>query len=158
LRRRPALLGATGLLAAWVLAWLVSTLPAGAPVGPAPLPAPAREAPAGDDGVASLLAAARDRRVDAVVTVRAPVIRLLPDDRAGSPHQRFLLGIGGRLTVLVAHNLALAPRVPVAAGDTVTVRGEYEWTPKGGVLHWTHDDPAGRHRTGYVELHGRRYQ
>jgi hypothetical protein len=85
------------------------------------------------------------------------VIRVLADDREGNRHQRFLVRVDGGLTVLVAHNLALAPRVPLRVGDTVAIRGEYDWTPKGGVLHWTHDDPEGRHPAGYVELEGRRY-
>jgi hypothetical protein len=84
------------------------------------------------------------------------VVRLLPDDRQGSPHQRFLLRVGGGMTVLVAHNLDLASRVSVAPGDSVELRGEYEWNPKGGVIHWTHPDPAGRHEEGWIRQAVRR--
>ncbi|MBA3260344.1 MAG: DUF3465 domain-containing protein [Gemmatimonadales bacterium] len=105
----------------------------------------------------ALLDAARARRSDLLVQLDARVSRVLPDDREGSRHQRFLLRIDD-LTVLVAHNLDLADRVPLERGDSVTVRGEYEWNPKGGVLHWTHDDPAGRHPAGYVRHGGRLYQ
>jgi hypothetical protein len=92
------------------------------------------------------------------VTVRAPVVRLLPDDREGSPHQRFLIRVGDSTTVLIAHNIELAKRVPLAVGDTIIVSGDYEWTPKGGTIHWTHLDPAHRHRPGYIEREGHRYQ
>lgn len=119
------------------------------------LPPVPRSLGAGND---ALLTAVRGQAHDRLVSARAPVIRLLSDDRDGTPHQRFLLRVSDSVTILVAHNLALAGRVPVAVGDTVVVSGEYEWTPKGGTLHWTHLDPEGRHPPGYIELHGRRYQ
>lgn len=98
---------------------------------------------------------ARDR----AVTSRGIVTRLLSDDREGDRHQRFLLRTFGGTTVLIAHNLELAPRVdPLAEGDTVAFRGEYVWNAKGGVVHWTHDDPDGRHAPGWIEAGGRRFQ
>jgi hypothetical protein len=92
----------------------------------------------------------RSRRSNVEVETGGRVVRLLPDDRTGSPHQRFLLRVNGGTTVLVAHNLALAARVSLAAGDSVELRGEYEWNPKGGVIHWTHPDPDGRHERGWI--------
>jgi hypothetical protein len=109
-------------------------------------------------GNEALLTAVSAHAHDRLVSVRAPVVRVLSDDREGTPHQRFLVRVGDSITVLVAHNLALADRVPVVIGDTVEVSGEYEWTPKGGTLHWTHLDPDRRHPPGYIELRGRRYQ
>ncbi|MGH7498262.1 MAG: DUF3465 domain-containing protein [Gemmatimonadales bacterium] len=109
----------------------------------------------GNDG---LMAAVRSHGRGRLVTVRAPVVRLLADDREGTLHQKFLLRVNDSLTVLVAHNLTLAGRVPISLGDTVVVSGEYEWTPKGGTLHWTHRDPAGRHAPGYIEAGGHRFQ
>ena len=91
--------------------------------------------------------------------VMGRVERILADDRDGSPHQRFIIATSDGLTVLVAHNLDLAPRLNgLTTGDQVTVFGEYEWNPQGGVLHWTHDDPQGRHAAGYIEWQGRKYQ
>jgi Protein of unknown function (DUF3465) len=89
---------------------------------------------------------------------RGEVVRLLPDDRKGNPHQRFLLRVPEGATLLVAHNLELAPRVPLEPGDELEFRGEYEWNDKGGVLHWTHDDPRGRHEGGWLRLDGELYR
>lgn len=86
------------------------------------------------------------------------VTRLLPDDNEGSRHQKFLIRATPDLSVLVVYNLDLARRVPVAVGDSVTVRGEYIWNDKGGLIHWTHRDPAQKHQPGWVDLKGTRYQ
>lgn len=85
------------------------------------------------------------------------VTQLLADDREGSRHQRFIVRAGER-TVLVAYNLDLAPRVPLAVGDSVEILGEYVWSARGGTVHWTHRDPLGKHPAGWVRLNGRVYQ
>lgn len=80
-------------------------------------------------------------------------MRLLRDDREGSRHQRCLVDVGGGRTVLVAHNIDLAPRVaPLRVGDRVEFAGEFEWNDNGGMVHWTHADPRGRHRAGWVRV------
>lgn len=94
-----------------------------------------------------------------MLRVSGRVSRILADDRDGSPHQRFILETDGGQTLLVAHNLDLAPRLEsLRTGDAVIVFGEYEWNGQGGIMHWTHDDPAGRHQAGYIEWRGRKYQ
>jgi hypothetical protein len=100
-----------------------------------------------DDSLAQAIAS---RAEDVPVTGRGEVVKLLPDDREGSPHQRILVRVGGG-TVLLAHNLDLAPRVsPLAEGDTLEFAGDFVWNDKGGVVHWTHPDPQGRHRAGWI--------
>ncbi|WP_417507899.1 DUF3465 domain-containing protein [Marinomonas gallaica] len=86
------------------------------------------------------------------------VIKVLKDDIKGSQHQRFILKLGSGQTLLVAHNIDLAPRIPnLRRGDTVEFYGEYEWNNKGGVMHWTHRDPHGRHPHGWLKHHNITY-
>jgi hypothetical protein len=85
------------------------------------------------------------------------VCRLLSDDRDVSPHQRFVIDVGNRETLLIAHNLDLAERVPVGMGDRVQVRGLYEWNDRGGLVHWTHDDPQGIEDGGWVRYRRKVY-
>ncbi len=97
-----------------------------------------------------------------MVTLVATVVKVLPDDNDGSRHQRLLLEIETRNapfdTVLIAHNIDLAPRVPASEGDELTVRGQYEFNERGGVLHWTHHDPKQWREGGWIELNGERYE
>lgn len=87
------------------------------------------------------------------------VIRILADDDEGDRHQRFLLRLQSGATLLVAHNIDIAPRVePLHVGDTVEYAGEFAWNPKGGVVHWTHHDPSGRHPDGWLRHDGRTFQ
>ena len=65
------------------------------------------------------------------VQVRASgvVKAILADDHEGSRHQKFILSLQNGLTVLVAHNIDLAPRIEnVQKGDTVEFYGEYEYS------------------------------
>lgn len=96
---------------------------------------------------------------DVQVEVSAQVVKVLRDDNEGSRHQRFLIKLASDTTILVAHNIDLAPRVKdLQRGDTVTVFGEYIWNKKGGVLHWTHHDPNGHHTGGWIKHAGQIYQ
>ncbi|PHS71089.1 MAG: DNA-binding protein [Methylophaga sp.] len=93
------------------------------------------------------------------VKITAQVFKLLRDDLDGSRHQRFLIKLSGGETILIAHNIDLAPRLDeLEKGDIVTLHGEYEWNEKGGVIHWTHHDPAGRHIGGWIKHQGKTYQ
>lgn len=129
-----------------------------------------QERPAGD-GVATPTASAtasggdrtlqvafENRQSDLQVEGAGRVIRVLSDDNEGSRHQRFIVELGSGQTLLIAHNIDLAPRVAnLRRGDRVAFFGEYEWTDQGGTIHWTHHDPNGRHPGGWIEHKGQKY-
>lgn len=96
---------------------------------------------------------------DIQVMGEGEVVKVLADDNKGSRHQRFILRVPEGFTVLVAHNIDLASRVEnIAQGDKVSFYGEYVWNEKGGVIHWTHHDPRGRHVAGWLKHNGVTYQ
>ena len=87
------------------------------------------------------------------------VEKVLEDDTKGAAHQRFILRISPDQTVLIAHNIDLAPRVEnLKRGDRLEFYGEYEWNSKGGVVHWTHRDPHKKHVDGWIIHDGKRYE
>lgn len=101
----------------------------------------------------------QQQKSDVQIEVTATVSRLLADDNDGSRHQRFIVELADGHTLLVAHNIDLAPRInSLSVGDEVTLFGEYEWNKKGGVMHWTHHDPANRHPHGWIRHNGQLYQ
>ena len=85
------------------------------------------------------------------------VRRLISDDNDGSRHQRFIIDTRNRQTLLIAHNIDLARRVPIGLGDRVYFRGMYEWNDLGGLVHWTHRDPLGVEKGGYVRYRTKVY-
>jgi len=111
---------------------------------------------AGDQSQVITAQAAQAYKVE--VTVQAPVYKLLRDDTEGLPHQRFLIVLNNGTTVLIAHDVQMAPRVPLKPGDVVTIHGEYIWNKKGGVIHWTHHTDTARHVGGWIDFNGQRYQ
>jgi hypothetical protein len=101
-----------------------------------------------------IVKAFQNRQSDVQVTGSGVVIKTLSDDTSGSRHQKFILRLASGQTLLIAHNIDLAQRIDsLREGDIVEFNGEYEWNSKGGVLHWTHRDPAGRHEGGWLK-HG----
>lgn len=102
---------------------------------------------------------AQDQHLKKVmVTVEAPVYKLLRDDTKGIPHQRFLIQLANGTTVLIAHDTNMAPHIPLANGDWVRIHGEYIWTGLGGVIHWTHHTDTPAHAGGWIDFNGQRYQ
>ncbi len=99
------------------------------------------------------------RASDIQVEGEGAVIRLLPDDLNGSRHQRFIVQLASGQTLLIAHNIDIAPRIDrLEVGDSVRFNGEYVWNAKGGVIHWTHHDPQGTHVAGWLIHNGRTYK
>jgi hypothetical protein len=87
------------------------------------------------------------------------VVRLLADDDdEEGAHQRFVLRTPAGQSLLIAHNLDVAPRVPLGMADRIGFRGIYEWNDLGGTVHWTHHDPRGLEEGGWVEYRRRRYR
>ncbi len=90
---------------------------------------------------------------------RGVVTKVLKDDTKGLQHQKFLLKVSDNITILIAHNIDLAPRVvDIREGDSIEFKGEYIYTPKGGTVHWTHKDPRGNHAAGYLKHSGKTYE
>ena len=111
------------------------------------------------DDTAKIAKAFKTQQSDLQVRASGTVIKILPDDTKGSKHQRFILKLSNQQTLLIAHNIDLAPRIPgLKVADTVEFYGEYEWNKKGGVVHWTHHDPQKKHLGGWLKHKGKIYQ
>ena len=96
---------------------------------------------------------------DLQVEGHGTVERTLDDDTEGGRHQRFVVRLASGQTLLIAHNIDVAPRVEgLDEGDSVAFRGVYEWNEEGGVIHWTHHDPQGAHAPGWIRHEGRTYE
>ncbi|NRB22594.1 DUF3465 domain-containing protein [Shewanella sp.] len=107
----------------------------------------------------TLKEAYQSQKSNVQVKGKGTVIRILRDDNNGSRHQKFILKLALGQTILIAHNIDLAPRVSsIAKGDLVQFYGEYEWNNKGGVVHWTHRDPNNKHINGWLKHEGHMYQ
>lgn len=101
----------------------------------------------------------QNRQSDLQVTASGEVIRILPDDLEGSRHQKFIIRLSSGQTLLISHNIDLAPPInSLQEGDSISFNGVYEWNSKGGVIHWTHKDPDGRHEAGWLKHQGHIYQ
>lgn len=96
-----------------------------------------------------------NKKSDLQVQGSGRVIKILSDDNNGRKHQRFLIKLPSKLTILIAHNIDLSNRIStLSVGDTIEFYGEYEWNQKGGVVHWTHHDPRGKHKDGWLKHEG----
>jgi hypothetical protein len=110
-------------------------------------------------GDAVLARAFAERTSGLEVEGQGTVERLLADDTSGERHQRFIVRLASGQTLLIAHNIDVAPRVEgLQAGDWVSFKGEYVWNAEGGIVHWTHRDPGAGHVAGWIEYRGKTYQ
>ena len=101
----------------------------------------------------------KNRQSNLQVTQQGEIIRILSDDTEGSQHQRCIVKLPSGQTLLIVHNIDIAPRVPdLRTGEQLVFHGEYEWNDQGGVIHWTHHDPNGKHEDGWLKYQGKIYQ
>ena len=111
------------------------------------------------DSDALLAEAFAAQAMDLPVEGEGTVTRLLADDTEGDRHQRFIVELGSGQTLLVVHNIDVAPRVEgLREGDRVVFKGEYVWNEQGGLIHWTHHDPDGFSEGGWIQYEGTRYR
>jgi len=111
---------------------------------------------AGDDSIGRAFA---NRVSDIQVEGEGTVVRVLSDDLNGSRHQRFIVQLSSEQTLLISHNIDIAPRIEgLEIGDSVRFYGEYVWNEKGGLIHWTHHDPRGKHVAGWIKHNGRMFK
>jgi hypothetical protein len=95
------------------------------------------------------------------VTVKGRVARILRDehDSVGDDHQRWIIRLSNGQTILIVHNIHIAPRVAgIVPGSEVAVHGDYSWNSHGGLIHWTHHDPEGSHENGWIVFEGRKFE
>ncbi len=111
-----------------------------------------------DDGLTS---AATEHRV-ADVEVAAAVTsepRFFVGKRTHALHETFSVVTEHGLHLDVIDNIDLAPRLPVHAGDTIVIAGQFIPRRNGGIIHDTHHCPGpGWHRGGWIEWHGHRFE
>ncbi|MFH3626591.1 DUF3465 domain-containing protein [Acinetobacter nosocomialis] len=112
-----------------------------------------------NEGLDAIKAAYDRRQSNVQVQGSGRVKAILREDNDGTKHQKFILVLKNGLSILVAHNIDLAPKIDdLHKGDIVEFNGEYEYNEKGGVLHWTHHDPQNRHENGWLKHNGHIYQ
>ena len=93
-----------------------------------------QESVSSDDQV--LASAYAEHRSGIQVNGAGTVTRLLPDDNDGGRHQRFVVTLASGQTLLVAHNIDVAPRIDsLRPGDSIEFSGVYEWNDQGGPRH-----------------------
>lgn len=77
--------------------------------------------------------------------------------RTHAMHEAFVANTAAG-PVEIVDNVAIAPRVPVSAGEAIVVKGEMVHDPgRIPVVHWTHHDPSHRHEDGFIRFRGRVY-
>jgi hypothetical protein len=110
----------------------------------------------GDDS--KIVAAVNNkRRLDFVEGGGMVVVKLLPDDRNGLEHEKWVVRLSNGQTMQAVYNLDMCEYVPLKVGDVVSMGGQFLWTNEGPMLHWLHFDPRQNRPDGYVELNGKVY-
>lgn len=114
----------------------------------------------GDGGIAELF---KKQQSDTWVEAEGVIKKILPDDDndsdGSSKHQRWIVRVPSGIEILIAHAFDVSARVPVEEGDTIQFRGEYEYTEKGGTVHFTHAPKFKRRDPGgWIVHNGTKYE
>lgn len=113
-----------------------------------------------DGGIADLF---KKQQSDTWVEAEGVIKKILPDDNddsdGSSKHQRWIVRVPTGIEILIAHAYDVSARVPVEEGDTIRFRGEYEFSEKGGTVHFTHAPKFKRREPGgWIEHNGEKYE
>jgi len=111
----------------------------------------------GEDDHDLIVQAYDGRTSNIIVETEARVVLLLPDIEDLGKFQEFKIELENGHVLRVLHDLDESNRVPLAVSSKIRLRGEYDWSVDGGVIHWTHDDPAGQREGGWIDYLGQRY-
>lgn len=98
-----------------------------------------------------------DKASNLMVEVNARVVRVYPDIEDTTTYQQFRIALENGHELMVMHDLGQAKRVPLQANSELRIRGEYDWSTRGGVIHWTYDDPDRQREGGWIELNENKY-
>jgi hypothetical protein len=88
--------------------------------------------------------------------VEGEVVRVLMHNQ-DTATQAFVIRLQNGQDLLILHDLGEADRVPIAVGDIVQVRGEYDWSETGGIMRHTYRDHSMARRHGWIEYKAIRY-
>jgi hypothetical protein len=109
--------------------------------------------------VAKIKTYAKNKTSKVTITVKGTIIKVLSDDNEGARHQKFIIKLSNAQTLMISHNIDIAPRVPgIVVNKDIIIHGEYVWNEQGGLIHWTHHDPDGTHANGWIIFNNKKYQ
>jgi hypothetical protein len=97
---------------------------------------------------------------DVEVIAQGTIVAMLGESEGRSgEHEGFLLKLRKQCDMLlrIEVNTDITGPIPLHPGETAIVKGQYETDATGGVIHWTHHDPEGRHVGGYIVVGGKTY-
>jgi len=98
-----------------------------------------------------------DKQSDLMIEVSGTVVRVVEPVDGNEGHQEFQMRLSNGQLLLVVRNSSARNRVPVESLDVVTVRGDYQWSELGGVIHGAQRDYSLGRRHGWVEVDGKKY-
>lgn len=98
-----------------------------------------------------------EQRTGMMVEVTGKVIRILGYNKPDSDFQWFEMKTPNGQHILIGHNNDSSDSIPLFVQDEVTVRGEYEWTERGGTIRSTQRDSSLQRRHGWIAHKDKRY-